>query len=60
MFGMSNEEMYRRIEHQLDFQKDTIRSYLEATIDVVGEQNRILAELRDALAHKLSSGEIEL
>lgn len=50
MFGMSNEEMYRRIEHQLDFQKDTIRSYLEATIDVVGEQNKSINEHKEWLS----------
>ena len=37
---MSNDELYRRIEHKLDYQKYNIRSYLEATIDVVGEQNK--------------------
>lgn len=40
MFRMSNDELYRRIEHKLDYQKYNIRSYLEATIDVVGEQNK--------------------
>lgn len=47
---MSNDEMYRRIEHQLDFQKDTIRSYLEATIDVVGEQNKNINEHKEWLS----------
>lgn len=47
---MSNDELYRRMEHQLDFQKDTIRSYLEATIDVVGEQNKNINEHKEWLS----------
>ena len=50
MFGMSNDEMYRRIEHQLDFQKDDIRRYLEATIDVVGEQSKNINEHKEWLS----------
>ena len=50
MFGMSNDEMYRRIEHQLDFQKDDIRRYLEVTIDIVGEQNKSIGEHKEWLS----------
>lgn len=50
MFGMSNEEMYRRIEHILDFREDRIRSYLEKTIDVVGEQNKSINEHKEWLS----------
>lgn len=50
MFGMSNDELYRRIEHILDFKQDRIRSYLEATIDVVGEQNKSINEHKEWLS----------
>lgn len=47
---MSNDELYRRIEHKLDYQKYNIRSYLEATIDVVGEQNKNINEHKEWLS----------
>lgn len=50
MFRMSNDELYRRIEHKLDYQKYNIRSYLEATIDVVGEQNKNINEHKEWLS----------
>lgn len=50
MFRMSNDELYRRIEHKLDYQKYDIRSYLEATIDVVGEQNKNINEHKEWLS----------
>ena len=50
MFGISNDELYRRIEHKLDYQKYNIRSYLEATIDVVGEQNKNINEHKEWLS----------
>lgn len=50
MFRMSNEELYRRIEHIIDFKGDRIRSYLEATIDVVGEQNKSINEHKEWLS----------
>lgn len=50
MFGMSNDEMYRRIEHQLDFRKDDIGRYLEVMIDIVGEQNKNIGEHKEWLS----------
>lgn len=47
---MSNDELYRRIEHKLDYQKYNIRSYLETTIDVVGEQNKNINEHKEWLS----------
>lgn len=50
MFGMSNYELYRRIEHQLDFRKDDIGRYLEVMIDIVGEQNKNIGEHKEWLS----------